>query len=306
MADAAVPTGAGRKAVGRGMRIPPIPIRASPELRVCAVPAAVLAGCLAILGAAVCDASATRAPSIPREAEPFEAMRRVRDLQAAFHSLLEDSAAIAAAREQVLPAPSSSAPGAAVPPLGTRSAADAGQEEAPRAPLFDTMALLHRVEDADRADGEVWRRFAEQARHAAAVPSISPSEGRLSSPFVRHRLHPVLHIRRPHLGLDIAAPSGTPILAPARGKVRFAGFRLGGYGNVVEIDHDASVMTRFAHASRILVRAGQMVERGQVVAKVGATGLATSPHVHYEVLVRGRQVDPLPFVHAPNVLQQAR
>ncbi|HEX2094611.1 MAG TPA: peptidoglycan DD-metalloendopeptidase family protein [Longimicrobiaceae bacterium] len=130
----------------------------------------------------------------------------------------------------------------------------------------------------------------------AATPSIAPSSGHLSSLFSRGRYHPVLRITRPHEGIDIAAPVGEPILAPAAGRIRYAGYRSGGYGNMVEIDHGFGYVTRFAHASRILVREGQEVKRGDEIARVGATGLVSGPHLHYEVEVNGRPADPLNFI----------
>jgi murein DD-endopeptidase MepM/ murein hydrolase activator NlpD len=135
----------------------------------------------------------------------------------------------------------------------------------------------------------------------ASMPSIAPSSGPLSSLFSSGRYHPVLHITRPHKGIDIAAPVGEPILAPAKGVIRFAGNRANGYGNMVEIDHGFGYVTRFAHASRLLVHDGQVVKRGQVIALVGATGMVSGPHLHYEVEVNGRQVDPLNFIIADEI-----
>ena len=105
----------------------------------------------------------------------------------------------------------------------------------------------------------------------------------------------MLHVSRPHEGIDLAAPMGTPIVAPASGVVRRAG-REGGYGLVLEIDHGNGIVTRFAHASRLIARQGQRVTRGQTVATVGNTGLSTGPHLHYEIHVNGRVVDPLKYV----------
>jgi murein DD-endopeptidase MepM/ murein hydrolase activator NlpD len=132
----------------------------------------------------------------------------------------------------------------------------------------------------------------------ASTPTIAPASGPLSSLFSTGRYHPVLHITRPHKGIDIAAGVGEPILAPSRGVVRFAGNRNNGYGNMVEIDHGYGFVTRFAHASRLLVHTGQQVKRGDVIALVGATGLVSGPHLHYEVEIDGRQVDPLNFIVA--------
>jgi murein DD-endopeptidase MepM/ murein hydrolase activator NlpD len=132
----------------------------------------------------------------------------------------------------------------------------------------------------------------------ASIPSVAPANGPLTSLFSPARRHPVLRITRPHKGVDIAARVGEPILAPARGRVTFAGNRGNGYGNMVEIDHGFGYVTRFAHASRLLVETGQVVRRGDTIALVGATGLVTGPHLHYEVEVNGRQVDPLNFIIA--------
>ncbi len=132
----------------------------------------------------------------------------------------------------------------------------------------------------------------------ASTPTIAPASGPLSSLFSTGRYHPVLHITRPHKGIDIAARVGQPILAPARGVVRFAGNKGNGYGNMVEIDHGYGYITRFAHASRLLVHDGQIVKRGDVIALVGATGLVSGPHLHYEVEIDGHQVDPLNFIVA--------
>lgn len=130
-------------------------------------------------------------------------------------------------------------------------------------------------------------------------PSLLPTVGRLSSPFVRLRLHPILHLVRAHEGIDISAPMGAPVVAPAAGVVRAVGWRAG-YGLVLEIDHGRDVVTRFAHLSRVAVRAGEQVARGQVVARVGSSGLSTGPHLHYEVRVGGRVVDPLRAVFGPS------
>ena len=130
----------------------------------------------------------------------------------------------------------------------------------------------------------------------ASTPTIAPASGPLSSLFSTGRYHPVLHITRPHKGIDIAAATGEPILAPAKGVVRFAGNKGNGYGNMVEIDHGYGYVTRYGHASKLLVAPGQHVNRGDVIALVGNTGIATSSHLHYEVRMNGAPVNPLNFV----------
>jgi murein DD-endopeptidase MepM/ murein hydrolase activator NlpD len=118
--------------------------------------------------------------------------------------------------------------------------------------------------------------------------------GAIASRFSRARRHPILHIIRPHLGVDVAAARGTRVVAPAPGRVSFVGRKFG-FGLVVEIDHGSGVVTRYAHCGTALVSEGAHVERGMPIATVGMSGLSTGPHLHYEVLVHGRQVDPLRF-----------
>jgi murein DD-endopeptidase MepM/ murein hydrolase activator NlpD len=165
----------------------------------------------------------------------------------------------------------------------------------------DLGALIRRANLLHGSMDQAIRALQANREKLASMPSIAPSTGPLSSLFSAGRYHPVLHIIRPHKGIDIAAPVGEPILAPARGVVRFAGNRTNGYGNMVEIDHGFGYITRFAHCSRLLVHSGDVVRRGQVIALVGATGLVSGPHLHYEVEVNGRQVDPLNFIIADEI-----
>jgi murein DD-endopeptidase MepM/ murein hydrolase activator NlpD len=113
---------------------------------------------------------------------------------------------------------------------------------------------------------------------------------RVSSHYSRHRFHPVLKIYRPHLGTDYAAPVGTPVQAVAHGRVSFAG-RRGGGGNTVSLRHANGFETHYLHLSRILVRPGQVVEQGRTIGLVGATGLATGPHLDFRVRKAGSFVN---------------
>ena len=122
-----------------------------------------------------------------------------------------------------------------------------------------------------------------------------PTTGWLTSQFSLSRFHPILHRYLPHLGIDIAAPYGTTIVAPAAGTVIRAG-SASGYGQVLEIDHGNGIVTKYGHLSRFLVHIRQSVVRGQPIAQVGNSGLATGPHLHYEVHVNGAIVDPLTYV----------
>ena len=159
----------------------------------------------------------------------------------------------------------------------------------------DVGELLRRASTLATSFDEVADSLEEHTERLAALPSIMPTAGWLTSQFSSGRRHPVLHVSRPHEGIDLAAPMGTPIVAPASGVIRRAG-REGGYGLVMEIDHGNGIVTKFAHCSRLIAREGQRVTRGQTVATVGNTGLSTGPHLHYEIHVNGRVVDPLKYV----------
>ena len=165
----------------------------------------------------------------------------------------------------------------------------------------DANALIRRANLLAASFSAAADSLAAHSDRLAATPSIMPTQGWLSSAFAAMREHPILHIARPHEGIDVSAPMGTPIEAPAAGIVRSTGWEAG-YGNTIEIDHGFGIVTRFAHTSRILVRQGQHVQRGERIALVGNSGLATGPHLHYEVHVNGRPVDPLHYVMPENVV----
>ncbi|HEV8612887.1 MAG TPA: M23 family metallopeptidase [Gemmatimonadales bacterium] len=159
----------------------------------------------------------------------------------------------------------------------------------------DLNALIRRAHLLTSSFREAGDSLALHSERLAATPSIMPTTGWLSSAFSRMRVHPILHEARPHEGIDVTAPMGAPIEAPANGSVVQTGWEPG-YGNVVVIDHGYGVTTKFAHASRILVRVGDKVRRGELIAQVGNTGLSTGPHLHYEVHVNGRPVDPRRYI----------
>ena len=165
----------------------------------------------------------------------------------------------------------------------------------------DLNALIRRANLLASSFKEAADSLSVHSARLSATPSIMPTQGWLSSAFSSMRSHPILHVARPHEGIDVTAPMGTPIEAPAAGVVRDAGWEAG-YGNTIVIDHGFGTETKFAHASKILVREGQRVARGQRIALVGNTGLATGPHLHYEVHVNGRPVDPLRYVLPEHVV----
>lgn len=160
---------------------------------------------------------------------------------------------------------------------------------------YDLNTMIRRARLLAESWTEAIDSLSEQRDRWESTPSIMPTYGYVSSTFSRSRMHPLLDRALPHVGVDIAARHGTPILAAAKGRVTFAGTR-GNYGRMVEIDHGHGIVTRYAHASRVLVRVGQEVKRWDKIAEVGSTGLSSGPHVHYEVLVNGRPVNPNTYI----------
>jgi murein DD-endopeptidase MepM/ murein hydrolase activator NlpD len=125
----------------------------------------------------------------------------------------------------------------------------------------------------------------------ARIPAIDPIRDGVEADGFGMRIHPILHVRLMHEGLDIVANAGTSVHATGDGVVSYVG-REGGYGNVVEIDHGFGYTTLYGHLLKPLVPVGQKVKRGQVIALSGNTGLSTGPHLHYEVRKNGVHVDP--------------
>jgi murein DD-endopeptidase MepM/ murein hydrolase activator NlpD len=141
------------------------------------------------------------------------------------------------------------------------------------------------------------RVLADAAQIDSAPDMIMPVPGRVTSGFSRSRLHPLLQIFRPHEGIDLSAPAGTKIVAPASGTVSFVGWRLGD-GLTIELAHNGGVTTLYGHCRTTLVHVGQHMRSGDPIGTVGSSGLATGPHVHFEVLLRGTPIDPLRYLSA--------
>ena len=123
---------------------------------------------------------------------------------------------------------------------------------------------------------------------------------RITSSFSYRRWHPILHRYRPHHGTDFGARRGTPLLAVNSGKVSFSG-RMGGYGKVVKIKHNGGYESLYAHQSRIRVKKGQKVKKGQIIGYVGSTGRSTGPHLHFGLMKRGRWVDPMKVLRKKSI-----
>ncbi|MCW7755200.1 M23 family metallopeptidase [Desulfobotulus sp. H1] len=134
----------------------------------------------------------------------------------------------------------------------------------------------------------------DQRNLLAVTPAIRPADGWVTSSF-GYRTSPFTGKREFHSGLDIANRMGTPILATADGIISFSGER-GAIGIVVNIDHGHGLVTRYGHLKKSLVKTGQRVKRGEVIAKMGNTGRSTGPHVHYEVRLNGVPVNPGKYI----------
>ncbi len=149
--------------------------------------------------------------------------------------------------------------------------------------------------DRWQAEEEGLTAIAGEIAALVSVPSTMPLENmRLTSSYGM-RDHPIFNRRRSHNGVDLAAPTGTPIRATADGTVEMAQ-RNGGYGLYVQLDHGSKLETRYAHMSRMAVSAGERVVKGQIIGYVGSTGNSTGPHLHYEVRIAGAPVDPSPYM----------
>lgn len=134
-------------------------------------------------------------------------------------------------------------------------------------------------------------------RSVVSIPSRMPLMGSVLTSSFGMRSHPVLGGMRKHSGIDLAAPTGTPVYATADGVVSRADW-FSSYGLYISIEHGASLQTRYAHLSRLAVANGDVVKKGDLIGYVGSTGRSTGPHLHYEVRVDGVAVNPIPYMMA--------
>jgi len=160
--------------------------------------------------------------------------------------------------------------------------------------------------NADRRFAELfasWRRMEQLEQAVIAIPSARPIETSVNfTSGFGVRSDPFRGRAAMHGGVDLAGPMGTPIYATADGIVGRAEWNSGGYGNLVEINHGQGIQTRYGHLSRYTVSAGQRVRRGQLIGHMGSTGRSTGSHLHYEVRIDGRAVNPVPFMQSSDTL----
>lgn len=142
---------------------------------------------------------------------------------------------------------------------------------------------------------EIFKRYEYNKAFFAHLPAIKPMEGYYTVNGFGMRLHPVLRVYRMHEGVDITNDVGTNVYATGDGVIRFAGRTQGGYGTVIDISHGYGYSTLYAHLSRVVVKPGQRVKRGELIAKSGRSGLVSGPHLHYEVRLNGRKQNPVDY-----------
>jgi len=164
--------------------------------------------------------------------------------------------------------------------------------------ITELKAILNFLEQADIKEDELLSDLSEireeLREYLNHMPTIWPTEGIIESDY-GNRLHPIYRRFMDHTGVDIGGKAGSPIYASAAGTVIAAG-KNGGYGYCVDIDHGNGLVTRYAHCSKIMVRKWQKVKAGEEIAKVGNTGNATGPHLHFEIRLNDRPIDPIMFI----------
>lgn len=257
-------------------------------------------------------------------------LTRIRDFERKVRIIANLPGSAAAGGEDVTelaPEPSAGGDGVALPPAGVPVGASPDEAEefdgqggddiplsdaGPRARAPELRGLTSPLAKAflemkERASGlgrvaedralsldELLAALEDKSEKLASSPSIWPAKGWMTSRY-GPRISPFTGRRQFHAGLDIAAREGTPVVAPARGRVVFVG-RKGPLGRALKIDHGYGVRTLYGHTSEILVKTGQRVERGDVIARIGNTGRSTGPHLHYVVEVNGKTRNPLNYI----------
>ncbi|MCM2272787.1 MAG: M23 family metallopeptidase, partial [candidate division Zixibacteria bacterium] len=155
--------------------------------------------------------------------------------------------------------------------------------------------LLKQTEFEFQKYGEIEDALMGLRERLDHTPSIWPAKGWFSRGYGMH-YDPFTGFKQMHRGIDVAAQPGTPIVAPAKGKILFAGWDSGGLGNLVVIEHGYGFVTRHGHMSKVLVKRGQDISRGDLIGLMGSTGYSTGSHLHYEVYRNGKALNPMEFI----------
>lgn len=181
------------------------------------------------------------------------------------------------------------------PKVGGVGGAAGLETQAPGADIGSSLITVDRsVSNLTEQSRKLERFYKDQSVLLASTPSIWPVRGYLSANF-GNRLDPFTGQPDFHPAIDISAPLGTKVIAPADGVVMSIGLK-GGYGNAIVVDHQYGIVTRYGHLSGFSVKPGQRIKRGEVLGYVGQTGRSTAPHLHYEVWVRDQAQNPIHFI----------
>jgi murein DD-endopeptidase MepM/ murein hydrolase activator NlpD len=172
---------------------------------------------------------------------------------------------------------------------------------------FEPVETVRAADPNFKALFQSWTRLDRLEQGTVAIPSAEPihSPTNFTSGY-GVRSDPFKGRAAMHAGIDLAGPIGTPIYATADGIVGRSEWNAGGYGNLVELDHGHGIQTRYGHLSKSLVTAGQHVKRGDMIALMGSTGRSTGSHLHYEVRIDGKPVNPVPFLQSTSYLQSVQ
>jgi murein DD-endopeptidase MepM/ murein hydrolase activator NlpD len=172
-----------------------------------------------------------------------------------------------------------------------------GEGSSTRPAAVVTRTAASQSDPQFRALFDSWKKLDALSQGVISIPSSKPVEGVSFTSAFGVRSDPFRGTAAMHAGIDLAGPVGTPIYATADGVVDRAGWA-SGYGNLIEVSHGKGIQTRFGHLSKILVAPNSRVKRGQMIALMGSTGRSTGSHLHYEVRIDGRAVNPVPYIQS--------
>jgi murein DD-endopeptidase MepM/ murein hydrolase activator NlpD len=171
---------------------------------------------------------------------------------------------------------------------------------------FEPVETVRAADPNFKALFNSWTKLDQLEQGTVAIPSTEPVRGTNFTSGYGVRSDPFKGRAAMHAGIDLAGPIGTPIYATADGVVQRSEYNNGGYGNLVELDHGHGIQTRYGHLSKSMVTAGQHVKRGDMIALMGSTGRSTGSHLHYEVRIDGKAVNPVPFMQSTSYLQSVQ
>jgi murein DD-endopeptidase MepM/ murein hydrolase activator NlpD len=171
---------------------------------------------------------------------------------------------------------------------------------------FEAVETVRAADPNFKALFNSWTKLDQLEQGTVAIPSTEPVRGTNFTSGYGVRSDPFRGRAAMHAGIDLAGPIGTPIYATADAVVGRSEYNSGGYGNLVELEHGHGIQTRYGHLSKSLVSAGQKVKRGDVIGLMGSTGRSTGSHLHYEVRIDGKAVNPVPFLQSTSYLQSVQ